>query len=79
MKDTSYFLLEFGKTCDTLTRYVDSYYDGDLDKGRPWTGYIFIIGGCAVSWKVTLEHTIALSTMKTEYMAITEVVKEAYL
>nr|GEV87252.1 hypothetical protein [Tanacetum cinerariifolium] len=33
--------------------------------------------GCVVSWKKTLQHVVALSTTKVEYMDFTEAVKEA--
>ncbi|KAG8502968.1 hypothetical protein CXB51_000803 [Gossypium anomalum] len=47
--------------------YVDTDFAGDLDT----------IGGCAISWKATLQTTIALSTTEAEYKAITEACKEA--
>ncbi|KAG8479376.1 hypothetical protein CXB51_029148 [Gossypium anomalum] len=40
-------------------------------------GYVFTIGGCAISWKATLQTTIALSTTEANYMAITKACKEA--
>ncbi|KAG8503721.1 hypothetical protein CXB51_001724 [Gossypium anomalum] len=49
----------------------------DLDRRRSLTGYVFTIGGCAISWKATLQITVALSTTEAEYMAITEACKEA--
>ncbi|GJX83329.1 retrotransposon protein, putative, ty1-copia subclass [Tanacetum coccineum] len=33
--------------------------------------------GCVVSWKAMLQHVVALSTTKADYMALTEAVKEA--
>lgn len=57
--------------------FVDSDYVGDLDRRRSLTGYIFTLSGYAVSWKATLQPTVALSTTKAEYMALTEAVKEA--
>ena len=68
--------MQFGKSRDGLVGYVDSDYAGDLDK-RSLTGYVFTIGGCAVSWKASLQATVALSTTEAEYMAISEACKEA--
>ncbi|KAH9659029.1 hypothetical protein KPL70_023708 [Citrus sinensis] len=56
--------------------YVDSDYAGDLDKRRSTTGYVFTFAGGPISWKSTLQSTVAL-TIEAEYMAITEAVKEA--
>ncbi|KAG8474177.1 hypothetical protein CXB51_033819 [Gossypium anomalum] len=38
---------------------------------------VFTIRGCAISWKATLQTTVALSTTEAEYMAITEACKKA--
>ena len=51
---------------------MDSDFAADLDKRRSLTGYIFIISGCAVSWKATLHGVVAQSTTEAEYMAIAE-------
>ena len=77
LRVTSNACLQFGKSRDGLVGYVDSDYAGDLDKRRSLTGYVFIIGGCAVSWKGSLQATVALSTTEAEYMAISEACKEA--
>nr|GEX96765.1 retrovirus-related Pol polyprotein from transposon TNT 1-94 [Tanacetum cinerariifolium] len=60
-----------------VTGFVESDYTKDPDKGRSITGYAFLVQGCVVSWKATLQHVVALSTIKAEYMALTENVKEA--
>ncbi|KAH7852964.1 hypothetical protein Vadar_031538 [Vaccinium darrowii] len=57
--------------------FVDSDYAGDLDKRRSTTGYVFTMAGGPVSWRCTLQSTIALSTTEAEYMAVTEAIKEA--
>ena len=64
--------LHFGKTRDGVVRYVDFDFAGDLDKRRSLTGYVFTVGGCAISWKDNLQTTIALFTTKAKYMAITK-------
>ncbi|GJT85531.1 hypothetical protein Tco_1067248 [Tanacetum coccineum] len=61
----------------TNSGFVDSDYAKDPDKGRSIIGYIFLVQGCVVSWKATLQHVVALSTTEAEYMALTEAVKEA--
>nr|GEW89913.1 retrovirus-related Pol polyprotein from transposon TNT 1-94 [Tanacetum cinerariifolium]GEW89916.1 retrovirus-related Pol polyprotein from transposon TNT 1-94 [Tanacetum cinerariifolium] len=60
-----------------VTGFVDSDYAKDPDKGRFITGYAFLVQGCVVSWKATLQHVVALSTTEAEYMALTEAMKEA--
>ncbi|GJY62524.1 melanoma-associated antigen 8 isoform X1 [Tanacetum coccineum] len=60
-----------------VTGFVDLDYAKDPDKGRFITGYAFLVQGCVVSWKATLQHVVALSTTETEYMTLTEAMKEA--
>ncbi|KAG8475193.1 hypothetical protein CXB51_031757 [Gossypium anomalum] len=67
----------FGKTEDEVIGYVDADFVGDLDRRRSLTGYVFTIGGCAISWKATLQTTVALSTTEAKYMAIIEACKVA--
>ena len=69
--------MKFGRTDERLIGYVDSDYALDLDRRRSLTGYVFTIDSCAVSWKVTLQHIVAMSTTKVEYMAIAEACKES--
>jgi hypothetical protein len=54
LRGTSNARFLFGKSRDVLVGYVDSDYDGDLDKRRSLMGYVFTIGGYAVSWKASL-------------------------
>ena len=59
------------------TGYVDSNYAGDLDKRRSTTGYVFTLSRAPMSWRWTLQSTVALSATEAKYMALTETVKEA--
>ena len=65
------------KSGHTLIDYVDADFAGDLDKRRSQTGYLFTLEGCTVSWKVTLQNVVALSTTEAEYTAAAEALKEA--
>ena len=38
---------------------------------------MFTVGGCAVSWRATLQPVVAQSTTEAEYMAIAEACKES--
>lgn len=59
-----------------LTGYSDSDYAADLDGRRSMTDYVFTVGGSVISWKATLQPSVALSTTEAEYMAVIEPVKE---
>ena len=41
------------------------------------TGYVFFVDRYTVSWKATLQHTVALSTTEAKYMTIVEGIEEA--
>jgi ATP-binding cassette subfamily B (MDR/TAP) protein 1 len=73
---TSKACLKFGRTGGGHVGYVDSDYAADLDKRRSLIGYVFTIGGYAVSWKATLQDVPAQSTTEVEYMSINEACKE---
>ena len=80
LRGTSHVDLLYDKIIDIygeIVGYVDSDYAGDLDKRRSLTGYVFTLCGNVISWKATLQSTVALSTTKIEYMTATEAVKEA--
>jgi len=40
-------------------------------------GYVFILSQAPVSWRCTLQTTVALSMTEVEYIALTEAIKEA--
>ncbi|KAG8473612.1 hypothetical protein CXB51_036051 [Gossypium anomalum] len=75
--DLSYAVSAFGRTEDGVIRYVDADFARDFDRRRSLTGYVFTIEGCAISWKATLQTTVASSIAEAEYMEITEACKEA--
>ncbi|KAG8481121.1 hypothetical protein CXB51_025897 [Gossypium anomalum] len=62
LRGTTDVCLQFGRTEDGVIGYVDADFARDLDRRRSLTGYVFTIGGCAISWKATLQTTVALST-----------------
>ncbi|GJT00262.1 hypothetical protein Tco_0821431 [Tanacetum coccineum] len=65
-----------GKHVD-VDGFVDADYAKDPDKGRSIIGYVFMVHGCVVSWKATLQHVVVLSTTEAESMELTEAVKES--
>jgi hypothetical protein len=77
LRGSSSTCLCFGKFGDDLVGYVNLDYGGDLDRRRSFSGYVFTVEDCVVSWKARLQNIVALSTTETEYMSIAEVIKEA--
>ena len=80
LRHTSKFGLMFDQRAANLEQivgYSDSDFAGDLDERRSLTGYVFQLCWSCVSWRATLQHTIALSTTEPEFMSLAETVKEA--
>ena len=76
LRGTSNKFLHFGGSTTNLQGYVDSDLAGDIDTRRSTTGYVFTVGGAAVSWVSRLQKINALSTTEAEYVAATKAAKE---
>ncbi|KAE8672007.1 macrophage erythroblast attacher-like isoform X1 [Hibiscus syriacus] len=55
----------------------DSDYAGDLDKSKSTIRYVYKVAGEVVSWVSKLQSVVATSTTEAEYVAATQVNKEA--
>lgn len=62
-------------TSNSVVEYVDFDYR-DLDKRRSLIEYVFTLCDGAISWKTTLQSTVALSTIEAKYITTTKVVNE---
>ena len=60
-----------------IAGYCDDDFAADPDRRRSITGLVFTLGGNTISWKSGLQRVVALSTTESEYMSLTEAVKEA--
>jgi len=59
-----------------LVGYYDANWAGDTDSRRSTSGYVFLLGNCAVSWCSKRQQTVSLSTTESEYIAIALAVQE---
>ena len=56
-----------------LQGYVDADFVGNIDNRKSTTGFVFTLGGTAISWASNLQKIVTFSTTKTEYVAAIEV------
>ncbi|CAI7874678.1 unnamed protein product [Closterium sp. NIES-53] len=79
MLNTRDFALEFGGGPNTLrlVGYADSDDAGDWQTRSSTSGYVFMLGGAAVSWASHRIKCMMISSTESEYIAATEVDKEA--
>ena len=61
----------------SCTGFSDSDWAGDLDNRKSTSGYIFQVGGTAVSCKCRKQSCVALSTAEAEYIALSQAAQEA--
>ena len=60
-----------------LHGYSDSDFAGDVDTRKSTSGYCFLYSGGTVSWRSKKRTLLAQSTVKAEYIAILDSVREA--
>ena len=57
--------------------YSDAGWASDRDERKSTTGYAFLLSGAAISWYSKKQSCIALSIIKSEYVACSTVAQEA--
>uniref|UniRef100_UPI00200E096E Ty1/Copia family ribonuclease HI n=1 Tax=Escherichia coli TaxID=562 RepID=UPI00200E096E len=78
LRRTKDAFLVFGGEDELVVRgYTDASFQSDKDDFRSQSGYVFCIGGGAVSWKSSKQETVADSTTESEYIAASDAAKEA--
>ena len=59
-----------------LVAYSDASYANNVDDRKSTSAYLFLKNGGAVSWRSKKQSIIAKSPMESEYIALTDAVKE---
>ena len=78
LKQTINYKLTFTKDADSsVVGYSDASYHPEKYDPRSVTGYVFKFQGAAISWLSKRQSTIAISSMESEYYAITSTAQEA--
>ena len=73
----NYGLLYKESKLNTRVGYSDANWAGDVNDRESTSGYIFQVGGTAVSWKSEKKSCTALSTAEAEYVALSQAAQEA--
>ena len=60
-----------------LEGYCDANWISDMKDSKSTSGYVFMLGGAAVSWKSSKQTCIARSTMESEFIALDKATEEA--
>jgi hypothetical protein len=61
-----------GKHAQQLTGYVDAAYADNLESRRSTMGWIWMLGGAAVTWASKIEKLVTIGTANAEYVALSE-------
>ncbi|XP_057468143.1 secreted RxLR effector protein 161-like [Actinidia eriantha] len=76
LRRTRDYMLIYGSEDLTPIGYSDSNFQSDRDSRKSTSGYMFTLGGGAISWRSVKQSCIADSTMEAEYIEVCEAAKE---
>jgi hypothetical protein len=60
-----------------LTGYVDTDWAGDVNDRKSTLGFVFMLGGAAISWGSKKQTSVALSSTEAKYIVASYAAKEA--
>ena len=69
--------LRFRRTGKALEGFVDADWANCPNDRKSYTGFVFALAGCPITWEARKQRTVALSSTEAEYMALSEAAKEA--
>jgi hypothetical protein len=61
----------------TLLGYANADWASDVNNCKSMSGYVFTLGGGAISWSLKKQTTVALSSTEAKYIARAHAAKEA--
>lgn len=74
---TKSYGLHYGKEPAVLEGYSDANWISDSKNSKSTSGYVFTLGGAAISWKSSKQTLLARSTMESEFIALDKAAEEA--
>ncbi|XP_047314621.1 secreted RxLR effector protein 161-like [Impatiens glandulifera] len=70
LRNTRDYGLHYTKHPNVIEGYTDDNWISDMKDSKSKSGYIFTLGGAAISWKSSKQTIIARSTMESEFIAL---------
>ena len=77
LRGTQKYGLLYSRNNTECVGFSDADWGGDLDDRKSTSGYMFKLGGAAVSWRSKKQACVALSTAEAEYIALTSAAQES--
>ncbi|CAA0828997.1 cysteine-rich RLK (RECEPTOR-like protein kinase) 8, partial [Striga hermonthica] len=77
LRRTKEYMLVYRADSLSPLGYSDSDFLSERDESKSTSGYVFNLGGGAISWRSAKQKCVADSTMEAEYIAASEAAKEA--
>ena len=70
LKNTLDYGLHYTKYPPVVEGFSDANWISDTTESKSTSGYVFTLGGAAISWKSSKQKCIARSTMESEFIAL---------
>lgn len=77
LRYTREYGLHYTRYPAVIEGYSDANWISDIKDSKATSGYVFTLGGAAVSWKSSKQTVIARSTMESEFIALDKCGEEA--
>lgn len=77
LQGTKAYGLLYSSDTESCFGYSDADWAGDVNDRKSTSGYLFKLGGAAITWRSKKQTCVALSTAEAEYAALTSAAQEA--